>query len=178
MNIPSPDGFLIDLVDRALAVPQRNGIVLPRILDGFLASAIGMLLVEGAVILGLGMPWLAGLVVMLAAALAWGVGNQRKLYRLHVANWGPDMAARYRTLAAWHRQSMAFVRVFQILCVTLFLSYLLPSLNWSHWALILVTLVPMGTACVLLLSHQYGVCAMPRDPDLRQKTPSLAGQGA
>ncbi len=178
MKIPSPDALMVDLVDRALAVPQRKGIVLPRILEGFISASIGALVVEVAVSLALGMPFFAGAVACFAVAVGWGFSAQRRLYRAHGSAWGPDMAARYRSLALWHRQAMLPVRAFPLLGFTLFLAYRLPAMDWSQWPLILVAVGPILAFVGFLQLHQYGACAMPRDPDLRQESRHLAGLGA
>jgi hypothetical protein len=178
MKILSPDALAVDLVDRMLAIPQRQGITLPRLLGGFLACSIGALGVESAVCLALGLPMFALLMACLAGLTTFGVRAQRRVYRSDASTWGPERVTHYRSLAMWHRQSMALARLVLLLGCTFFFAHTFAGADWSRWPVFLLLTVPMVLSAAFMLLQQYGACALPRDPDLRQRTTAFTGDGA
>ncbi len=183
MKIASPDALLVEAADRLLAVPQRRGIPLPRLLAPIpFVEPLG-LLVTGAS-LGSVAPTLPPgdsrqTVILLASvfcvmALAdAAVAILKARHRLRDGrDWSPSLAARYRSEALSSRERLAIPRfvgliISTLLCIVAASAFLHAPRGELAMPLVLV-IAGLAGPWVGRNASAYADCAMPRDPDLRQ----------
>lgn len=170
MPLPSPDAALVSATDALLAVPQRRGVPLPRVVaSAYLVAPLPFLAVA-ATLPGVGQLWIAPAWIVAGVVIAFLVRRIVRTLRSDAEAWSPKAAMDWRARAVSFREGQAGIRGFMLFL----LSFEAVAIAWLStvpplWPLALNLAAYAGVTLVgtLLL---YARCAIPHDPDLTQRS--------
>ena len=171
MRIPSPDALLVDAVDALLAAPQRRGVPLPAILGTTeFAPSVGLGLIA-LTISALVSPMLVACWVAVTLGFGGYAFREALDFARDARSWDEAAAARYRSQALAAREGLTWLRA-AFLAIALGLASVCGAFAASLGPLSPVTLCvgahALAAGGMLFVFLCY--CAMPRDPDLRERS--------
>lgn len=169
MPLPSPDALIVSATDALLAVPQRRGVPLPKVVaPAYLIAPVPFLGVA-ATMPGVGQIWFVPMWLIVAAAIGFASRHILRSLKADAEGWSPQKAKDWRARAQFVRERQAGSRML-LLVILAFQSVAIGYLLRMPALLPLVlNIAAYGGLTLFMAVTLYVRCAMPHDPDLTRR---------